>query len=214
MHQSLKLPGDSPLKLIMITFVIIFFVALFAWQIEKYLAVSLDSKLQGQIAKMNMIIEADSLDAFDVSKYAYLHATDDSTKPLDVSRENRNFKPNTTLNALFVKNYMAASGAANDFCYLYVYFPPGVAMEAFDFYTKRDPGYVLAAWSERENAPIAVASGPLNKWAQENLQARHFECNPSELRPNKLATDKNGEVIDLPGIHFQFSDYYFSKVKL
>jgi len=46
-----KLHGDSPLKLIMITFVIVFFVALFAWQIEKYLAASLDTKLQREVGK-------------------------------------------------------------------------------------------------------------------------------------------------------------------
>ena len=55
-----KLAGDSPLKLIMVTFVIVFFVALFAWQIEKYLLVSYDSKVQGQIAAMKLLIEAEN----------------------------------------------------------------------------------------------------------------------------------------------------------
>ena len=59
-----KQRGDSPLKLIILSFIITFFVALFAWQIEKYLVASHDSKLQGQISRMNLLIEADSLDAF------------------------------------------------------------------------------------------------------------------------------------------------------
>jgi len=214
MTHTPKLPGDSPLKLIMVTFVIVFFIALFAWQIEKYLAVSFDSRLQGQITKMNMIIEADSLDDFEVSKYAYLHTNNDLSVPLKVDSKSANYKPRTTLNNLLAKSYVIPSGPPKDFCYLYLYFPPGVAQKTFDFYDKRSAGYVLAAWSELKQAPIAVASPRLNQWAQTNLKARHFQCNPDTLEPNILPTDKAGKLIELPGIYFQFKDYYYTKVKL
>lgn len=209
-----KLPGDSPLKLIMITFMIVFFIALFAWQIEKYLAVSFDSKLQGQITKINMIIEADSLDDFEVNKYAYLHANNDPSSALEVHSRFVNFKPRTTLNNLLAKSYIIPSGTPKDYCYLYIYFPPGVAQKTFDFYEKRSPGYVLAAWSELKQAPIAVASTYLNQWAQNNLKEEDFQCRPEALESNVLPTDNTGKLIDLPGIYFQFKDYYYTKVKL
>lgn len=214
MMTASKFPGDSPLKLIMITFVIVFFVALFAWQIEKYLAVSVDSLLQGEITKMNTIIEADSLDDFEVSKYAYLHANNDLSRPLEVDSRSVNFKPRTTLNNLLAKSYIIPSGPRQDFCYLYLYFPPGAAQKAFDFYDERSPGYVLAAWSELKQSPIVVASAHLNQWAKTTLKARDFQCHPDALEPNILPTDNTGKLIELPGIYFQFKGYYYTKVKL
>ena len=57
-----KLPGDSPLRVVMVAFTVIFFVALFVWQIDRYLAAGKDSKLQAQLSKMNLMIESDSLE--------------------------------------------------------------------------------------------------------------------------------------------------------
>ncbi len=131
MTHTPKLPGDSPLKLIMVTFVIVFFIALFAWQIEKYLAVSFDSKLQGQITKMNMIIEADSLDDFEVSKYAYLHANGDLSEALQVDSKSLNFKPTTTLNNLLAKSYVIPSGASERFLLSLLVFPSRCGTEEF-----------------------------------------------------------------------------------
>lgn len=213
MINTPKLPGDSPLKLIMVTFIIVFFVALFAWQIEKYLAVSVDSVLQGEITKMNTIIEADSLDDFEVSKYAYLHEDNDLSKALKVNSNLVKFKPKTTLNNLLAKSYIIPSGPPKDFCYLYIYFPPGAAQKAFDFYDKRTPGYVLAAWSELKQSPIVVASANLNQWAKTTLKVRDFQCHPDALEPNILPTDNTGKLIELPGIYFQFKGYYYTKVK-
>lgn len=209
-----KLRGDSPLKLIVITLLIIFFVALFAWQIEKYLAASYDSKLQGQISRMNLIIEADSLDGFSTHKYAYLHASNNIAAPLEIRNRKTNFQPKVTLATLFVKNQFTPSGAPKDACFLFLYFPPGEAYEIFDFYQERNPGYVVAAWSTLKQKPIVAASPGLKNWAEANLKAGDFYCNVKKLDPSKLAVDNNGVLIDLPGANFQFSDQYYSKVKL
>lgn len=208
-----KLRGDSPLKLIFITLLIIFLVALFAWQIEKYLGASYDSKLQSQISRMNLIIETDSLDDFDIHKYAYLHDSENIAEPLQINNRQTNFKPITTLATLFVKNQFSPSGSPKDLCYLYLYFPPGEAQEIFDFYQERDPGYIVAAWSTLKQKPIVATSPGLKNWAETNLKENYFYCDVEKLDPGKLAIAKNGELIDLPGASFQFSDQYYSKVK-
>lgn len=214
MKSTPKVPGDSPLKLIMVTFVIVFFVALFAWQIEKYLGATFDSKLQGELTKMGMMVEADSLAGFDAYKYAYLHDPIDRAKPLDVRNEKVNFNPPKTLSTLFVENYFTPSATRDEACYWYLYFPPGVAKEVIEPYTRRDPGFVIAAWSEFKEQTVVATSPGLSDWAQSYFEKSDFECDPKSLDPNVLARSKSGQVYKLPGINFQFNQSFFSKVKL
>lgn len=209
-----KLRGDSPLKLIITIFIIVFFVALFAWQIEKYLVASQDSKLQNQISRMNSMIEIASLDAFSNQKYAYLHDELDLAKPITIEDKKIKFEPASTLTTLFVKNQFLPRITRNDQCYLYIYFPPGEASDLFDFYTDRDPGYVLAAWSEFQNKPVVATSPGLTSWAEKNLTEDDFYCEAKKLKPNVAATKPDGSLLDLPGIEFQFSGGSYSQVKL
>jgi hypothetical protein len=209
-----KLRGDSPLKLIFITLLIIFFIALFAWQIEKYLAASQDSKLQGQISRIHQLIEADSLDDFSTHKYAYLHSDENISEPLEIEDKKLNFEPQLTLSTLFVQSRLNAASPPKGQCYIYLYFPPGEAKYIFDFYEERDPAYVLAGWSKFRQQPIVGASPGLTDWAESNLKESDFACDASQLSPDSLAVDKEGVLLDLPGMNFQFSDQYYSKVKL
>ena len=204
-----KQRGDSPLKLIILSFIIIFFVALFAWQIEKYLVASHDSKLQGQISRMNLLIEADSLDAFSNQKYAYLHDDQDVAKIYTDEANTLPFKPVTTLSNLFIKNRFTPTSATNDRCYLYIYFPPGEAADLFDFYKARDPGYVLAGWSEFQNAPVISASPGLSTWATENLKENDFYCEEATVAN---ATTLNSPDLERPGFKFYFSGLNYSPV--
>ncbi|NCP67423.1 hypothetical protein GW756_01965 [bacterium] len=198
----------------MITLLIIFFIGIFAWQIEKYLLVSQDTKLQAEISKLNLIIEAENMAAFNIHKYAYLHQEDNIAEPLSTKNLKTNFEPVSTLVNLFIKNGIYPKGATKESCYLYIYFPPGEASEIFDFYEDRDPGYIAAGWSRFEAKPIVSASTGLTAWAESNLKESDFYCDSKSLSPDKLAVDGNGSILDLPGINFQFSGLNFSKVKL
>ncbi len=209
-----KVRGDSPLKLIIITMLIIFFLALFSWQIEKYLGASKYSTLQSEISSMNLMIEADNLDAFNIYKYAYLHDTNDIIKPLDIKNQKVDFSPIKTLANLFIQNHFTPNGTAKDACYVYIYFPPGEAKTLFDFHEDPAPGFVLAAWSDFKEKPIVAASPGLKVWAEQHLTAGDFYCKSTELAPNKLAVKDDGLLLDLPGIEFQFSGLFYSKAKL
>ena len=163
---------------------------------------------------MNELIEIDNLDGFRIQKYAYLHSEEDEDVIFNTERKNVTFEPETTLSMFLARNYFTPEGAPDEICFLYIYFPPGAAANSFDFYDNQEPGYVIAAWSEYRSQAIVGTSLGLNQWAKERLTARDFSCTPNDLSPKKLATDGNGDLIDLPGINFQFSRYGYSKVKL
>lgn len=194
-------------------FIVIFFVALFVWQIERYLRAGQDSKLQGQITKMNLMIEADSLEALPEQKFGYLHSPQDVAKPWSTESTRVNFKPDRTLAGLFVRNHFQPSAPDHRSCYLYLYFPPGEAQAQFDFYPDQKPAYVLAGWSRHQEVPVVASTPALNAWARSVLEAKHFECEAKTLRPNQIATLNDGTQLDLPGYDFQFADLYYSKVK-
>ena len=207
-----KLSGDSPIRIIVVAFAVIFFVALFVWQIERYLNVSKDSKLQAQITKMNLLIEADSLEASTKSRFAYLHSNQDISEPWPVLDKKLNFKPQDTLARLFVRNHFSASPPHHESCYVYLYFPPKRAQK-LDFYQSDKPAYLLAGWSHHQNKAIVAGTPQLTAWGVETLKEKHFACTPKALRPNLVAVMADGMEIDLPGYDFQFADLYYSKVK-
>lgn len=208
-----KLPGDSPLRVIIMAFVVIFFVTLFVWQIGHYLEAGKDSKIQGQISKMNLMIEADSLEADNKTRFAYLHSTEDIAKPLTPKNKRAKFKPTSTLTSLFVRNHFSASITGKNACYVYLYFPPGTAKDYVDTYPAGVPAYVLAGWSDYRDKVVASTSPGLDAWAKETLKASHFYCEPKNLRPNVMAKQEDGTELDLPGLGFQFSGLYYSKIK-
>lgn len=210
-----KFTGGSPATIILTTLTVIFFVALFVWQIEHYLNVSQDSKLQEQIASMNLMIEADSIELSSLQKFAYLHEDNDISQPIRVpqARGNFAFEGSQTLASLFTRNQFLPSIPGKNNCFIYMYLPPQMGYATFDFYEDSEPAYVLAAWSEYQQRPVVVADRHLQTWAEDYLTKDFFYCEPKNLSLDQVAIDANGYALALPGYSFQFADSYYSRVQ-
>lgn len=211
-----KLPANSPVKVVMTAFTIIFFVALFVWQIDRYLKVGQDSQLQSQITRMNALIETDSLTLSNEEKFAYLHQSGNIAQPLTpVGQKGRqaSTKPVKTLAALLTQNQFSPSSSGSDICFLYIYLPPQMGRQAFELYNSNNPTYILAAWSDYQEKAIVASDRTLLPWLEENLTKDFFYCQPKKLRSDVLAVDKNGYKLPLPGYSFQFSELYYSQVQ-
>ncbi len=205
-----KKSGDSPLKVIMVALLVIFFIGVFVFQINKYLLVSHDTKVQGQLNKMALMIETDSMDQDSRSKYAYIHSPNDYAVPLKDERKKYPFKATKTLAQLFIERKFSVAKPSKDTCYIFSYWPQKLMRIHADFRDKKNPGYLIAAWNKRKKEAVIVGTPDLQNWGEKHLKAEHFQCNPVEINPAEKAVSKNSESINIPGYDFQFSTLNFS----